>query len=101
MDKYLKYLNITIGMKCYIPQSLKNRFYAIRKVRNYYVHSNYSKEEYSKLVNELRVKAPNLVVDNNVPLDHKFVVAMFKSIAEMIKIIIKAYWDYHYPNDAE
>ncbi len=95
VDKYLQYLKKTVGMKCYIPQCTMNTFNAFRKVRNYYTHSSKNETSYEQLINALRRLAPTLVVNNQIPLIHTFIVSMFKSISEMVKIIVKAYWEHY------
>ena len=95
VDKYLQYLNKTVGMKCYIPRNTMNMFNAFRKVRNYYTHSSKTEASYEQLTASLRRLAPTLVINDRIPLNHSFIMSMFKSIAEMIKIIAKAYWEHY------
>ena len=95
VDKYLQYLNKTVGMKCYIPRNTMNLFNAFRKVRNYYTHSSRTEASYEQLTDSLRRLAPTLVINDRIPLNHSFILSMFKSIAEMIKIIAKAYWEHY------
>lgn len=95
IDKYISYLKTCIGWKLEIPRDLQPSLRSIRELRNYYAHNNFDSKKFIRLKEELHSVSPALVIDEQIELNVDYMIAVFKSVGEMSKIIGEAYCDYH------